>query len=101
MKVGDKLWYNDWREHREWKTVEITGETSRSWLVGWHKTKVNKKTLRATNDYGGKEQYYGSYEDVEAKIFVDKHRGRISEAVKSVSYAQLLQIDKILKGEEK
>ncbi len=65
FKVGDKVWvFNE--NHREYATdkkghpvgggpiyekhfvqVEITGETSRSWLIGkWHPIKISKRDLK-------------------------------------------------------
>jgi hypothetical protein len=89
VKVGDTLWLFDinrrvyprdekgratgspiWREH--WVPHEITGETSRSWLIGW-RGKVPKK--------GGRGIAFDAAE-IDRNAWVIENRYRISESVR-------------------
>jgi hypothetical protein len=105
MKVGDRVFmFNPnrriyaeggkgrpiYREH--FYGVEITGETSRSWLVGpkWSPTKINKKTL---------EGIY-TVEQVEEKCWIAENRSELSRRIHSCNdYRKLKQIAEILEGE--
>ena len=108
MKVGDKVWIFDtnrrvypkvngrvtggpiYAEH--FVQAEITGETSKSWIVreGQRETKINKKTLA------------GIYTDEQKadKIWARCHRHDIVRLVQSCDVEQLKQIAKILNYEE-
>lgn len=76
-----------WREH--WRPVEVVGETSRSWLVGYvhSPTKVPKKDFENGACPSG---WARSMEQIERLEWVDVHRHRIAEKVRSVSDDEVL-----------
>ena len=103
-KIGDPVWifdinrrvYKDgrggpiWREH--WVKREVTGETSRSWIVGkgWEERKIPKKG-ETPHDICWSE------EEINRRAFVEEHSYRISEKVRRVTdYDTLKKIAEIV-----
>lgn len=70
VSVGGPIY----REH--FRPVEIVGETSRSWLVGYGKTKIPK-----ANDGRECNGFFLTQEAVNDAVFREDHAYRISEAV--------------------
>tara|TARA_R110000803_G_scaffold171446_1_gene234372 strand:+ start:166 stop:492 length:327 start_codon:yes stop_codon:yes gene_type:complete len=107
MKVGDKIWRFDInrRRYREgggggpiyaehWSEIEITGETSRSWIVGgWQEIKVSKRGAH----YG----YVFTRAEVEDDIWMDGNRYKLGERVKRCIYIDILKaIEALIEGGE-
>lgn len=90
LKVGDTVWLFDenrrvyakdrqggpiWREH--WYPMTISGETSRSWIIGehaWHSYKLPKK-----GKPGFKIAY--SQEEIDRAAWVHDNRYRLSHEI--------------------
>ena len=104
-KVGDPVWVFDqnrrdyrpgqsgpiWRSH--WVKKEISGETSRSWIVGrggWDILKIPKKGPK----------HWGvcwSEEEIDRRVYVEENSYKISEQVRRVTdYETLLRIAEIV-----
>lgn len=83
-KVGDKIWRQDLIRRSDgsaWIEDVISGETPKSWLVGYHSTKVNKNTMvTATDRQGCRDRYY-TKEQMLAKKFCDRNAHAIASAV--------------------
>lgn len=107
IKVGSSVWVFDqncrvykrdargissgtpiYRLH--WVEQEVTGETSRSWIIGrgYAERKVPKK--------GEPQGVLFSLEEVERDTWKNDHTHKISEAVRRASYEQLKAIAEIL-----
>lgn len=74
LKVGDTIWVRA----RELKQMVITGETSRSWIVGessWNQLKLPK--LRR-NDW---PEYYVVQSEIDDAQFISKHAHFIGQCV--------------------
>lgn len=100
MKIGDKVWLFDWNRRvydknekglsgepiyeKHFYEAEITGETSRSWIINGER--YSKKTL------------LGIYTDEQKadKIWDHLHRYNIIEKVRQCSIEKLKQISMIL-----
>jgi len=84
LKKG-QLWPSGppiWREH--WRPCQITGETSRSWLVGPGRTdvrKISKRDLAAGEVRG----VLTSEAELDAACFVQEHAREIGERVRQLS----------------
>jgi hypothetical protein len=105
-KVGDTIWIFDanrrtyakdargcsvggpiWREH--WRPEKITGENSRSWVIGiWDKTKIPKK--------GPWHGVAFSQAEIERAAFVHDHAYKIAEAVRRLGYDDLIKVAEIV-----
>jgi hypothetical protein len=67
-----------WIEH--WRPLEVTGETSRSWLTAYFKTKIPKK--------GGPNIAF-TWEEVEKAAWVYGNRYKISKEISKLEYDKL------------
>lgn len=75
-----------WREH--WHEVEIVGETSRSWVIGYTDEKVPKK------DFPG--SYATSQEDIDRRAVIANRYGISRRVDKCQDYETLMAIIKLL-----
>ena len=114
IKVGDPSWFFDvnrrvyrkdangrsmagpiWAEH--WREYAITGETSRSWIVGnaeYEQAKLPKNQVRWSG-------YVLNREAIEFSVWVHNHAHRICEKVRGTSdYATLRQIAALIGYEQ-
>jgi len=73
-----------WREH--WRPMKVTGETSRSWITAWGKYPKS----------GGPNLAF-SESDIDRAAFVNDHKHRICEAIRSeYDFDTLVQIAKLV-----
>jgi len=82
LRVGGFIWMFRYvgRDYRKnWSKVEITGETSRSWLIGrGHDT---KKISKADLKEGVVHSFLATEAEVDADCYLNAHGRRIAEAV--------------------
>lgn len=124
LNVGDELFNFDGnrREYRRgengirsgapiyekhFRADRIEGETSKSWIVGPHKARVNKKTLESACHYA--DRGYFTKSAMDADIWTQNNRHEIVRLVERAGPDHLKEIARILgyreakaaKGEEK
>lgn len=77
---------------------EVGGETKVSYVIGYKKNKVNKKTLRYTDNYTGCQyQTYATLEDLENGIWIRLNAGEIATKVQNCrDFNKLSQILEVL-----
>lgn len=72
----------------------IVGETKVSWLVGFAKVKVNKKTLDSAQHYA--DRGYFTKSGMDADIWFHDHRYKIVREVERAGLEQLQEIARIV-----
>jgi hypothetical protein len=78
-----------YREH--WVKREITGETTRSWLIneGWRAVKVPKRGASP-------RRFLFSEKDVDDAVWVNDHRYRIERLIPTLSPEKLRQVAELI-----
>lgn len=107
LKVGDILFNFDGNRRayqpglggapiyeRHFNPETIVGETKVSWLLGYAKVKVNKKTLDSALHYA--DRGYFTKSGMEADIWSHDHRYKIVRAVERAGLEQLQEIARII-----
>ena len=111
LKVGDELFNFDGnrREYmrdernlrcgapiyeKHFRADRIEGETSKSWIVGPHKAKVNKKTLETSLHYA--DRGYFTRSAMDADIWTQNNRYEIVRLVECAGVEHLKEIARIL-----
>lgn len=81
-------------ERNHWRKMEVIGETSKSWLIGysWRPIKVPKK--------GPWDNFLFSDEEVERVVWASDHRYKITHLVERANYDQLKKIAEIINYQE-
>jgi hypothetical protein len=97
--IGQTVWitnqaFSHTRDpERGYTARTIVGETSRSWILdGWGKEKIPKKgdgyTRLMPKTAYGQETVYLRREDVDARIWIEKHSHSIAEKVGQLRYRE-------------